>query len=79
MIVAKAVGANKQNIIVVGLTEKDITEMRQGLTKNKDGATEYGFHQLIVFMGDSDQAMIDQLSQAGTVRRDNMNPNAGSG
>lgn len=78
MIVAKTEG-NVGQMIVVGITEADVEEMRRGLTKIKQGNPLYGFSQLIVFMGKSDAAMIETLQQAGTVRSDDMFPGAGSG
>mgnify|MGYP001581688032 CR=1 FL=1 len=78
MIVAKGDGQVGQ-VIIVGLTEADIETMRVGLTKTKQGNPEYGFSQLICFMGESDAAMLKTLEQRGTVRSDDIFPNAGSG
>lgn len=78
MIVAKGDGAVGQ-VIIVGLTESDIAEMRKGLTKIKQGNPLYGFSQLICFMGESDKAMLETLSQQGTVRSDDMFPDAANG
>jgi hypothetical protein len=66
-------------VIIVGLTEADIETMRKGLTKVKQGNPLYGFSQLICFMGESDQAMLEMLEQRGTVRNDDLFPDAGSG
>lgn len=79
MIVAATEGPQRR--ILVGLTEEDVkylTEVK-GRTKVKDGNPQYGFHTLIVFIGDSDESMIKMLSSAATVRSDNMLPNIGSG
>lgn len=78
MIVGKGDGAVGQ-VIIVGLTEEDIKTMRTGRTKTKQGNPQYGFSQLVVFMGESDEAMLKILSQAATVRADDIFPNAGSG
>ena len=70
---------NGGHMLIVGLTEADIDEMRKGLTKTKHGSPEYGFREMVVFMGKSDADMLATLQQAGTVRRDDMFPNAGIG
>ncbi|MBL9123025.1 MAG: hypothetical protein JNG90_05295 [Planctomycetaceae bacterium] len=79
MIVAAAIGETGGRILMVGLTEADILQLRKGRTKTKEGSSEYGFSSLVVFLGKSDQEMIQLLSQAGTVRRDDLFPGVGSG
>ncbi|MBL9123306.1 MAG: hypothetical protein JNG90_06705 [Planctomycetaceae bacterium] len=79
MIVAAGVGATGGRVLMVGLTEADILQLRKGRTKTKEGSPEYGFSSLVVFLGKSDQEMIELLSQAGTVRRDDLFPNVGGG
>ena len=79
MIVAGAEG-QAGHVIIVGLTEADVALMREGLTKTKNGHPLYGFSQLIVFMGDSDEAMMKILNvKKDCLRRDDLHPNAGSG
>jgi hypothetical protein len=79
MIVAKGQSEIGQ-IIIVGLTEADVAEMRKGLTKTKQGNELYGFSSLVVFMGATDNEMIGSLNKAGScVRRDDLFPNAGQG
>lgn len=79
MIVAKGDSPIGQ-VIIVGLTERDVSEMRKGLTKTKQGNPLYGFSSLVVFMGKSDQEMIGTLNlKDGCVRNDDLFPNAGQG
>lgn len=70
MIVAGAKNHRGDNVIVVGLTEGDVTQMRKGLTKTKQGNEAYGFSSLVVFMGKSDEEMVQQLNAGGAVRSD---------
>ena len=79
MIVAKGQSPVGQ-VIIVGLTESDVAEMRKGLTKTKQGNELYGFSSLVVFMGASDKEMMATLNLGdGCVRRDDLFPNAGQG
>lgn len=59
-----------QKTIFVGITEADVKELRRGLTKTKEGSSLFNFRTLIVFMGESDEAMLHLLQQPGTVRQD---------
>lgn len=79
MIVAAGERSQQGHVLIVGLTEADVAEMRKGLTKTKQGNPQYGFHSMIVFMGKSDKEMLELLSQAGTVRNDDIFPTAGQG
>ena len=79
MIVAAGETATGGRLLIIGLTEADIETMRTGLTKTKEGHPQYGFSSMMVFMGPSDAEMIHTLSQAGTVRKDDLFPNAGQG
>jgi hypothetical protein len=68
------------NVLLIGLIESDIDEMRKGLTKTKEGSPEYGFSSLVVFMGTSHEDLLAKLTLAPDCkRRDDMHPNAGSG
>lgn len=79
MIVAAGKDSHGRNIVIVGITDEDITLLRNGLTKTKQGNAAYGFASLIVFHGSSDQEMLKVLSTQATLRSDDINPNAGIG
>lgn len=80
MIVA---GSEPKGTIMIGLCPADIEQLQAGLTKTKQGNEQYGFRQLVVFFGESDQANIELLSKAQggkPIRRvDDIHPNAGAG
>ena len=66
--------------VFVGLTESDIAQMRNGLTKTKQGGPQWGFRSMVVFMGKSDEEMIQLLStQQAPKRQDDLFPNSGQG
>lgn len=85
MIVGIGKEAAGGDCVIVGLTEADIAEMRKGLTKTKQGGPEFGFRSMIVFLGASDEANIELLSQGAAVhglkpeRRDDLFPKTGQG
>lgn len=84
MIVAVGKAVCGGRIILVGLTETDIAQLRKGLTKTKQGGGEFGFREMIVFLGDNDLEVMKLLKQTGLVtdetkRSDDLFPNAGQG
>lgn len=78
MIVARGQSPTGQ-VLIVGLTESDVAQLRKGLTKTKQGNEAYGFSSLIVFMGKSDEEMVKLLSGERTIRSDDVYPNSGQG
>jgi hypothetical protein len=73
MIVAKT--ADPRNVILVGINDKDIEEIKLGKTSIKDGSLEYGFSSLILFYAPTDSDLIKTLQpciKTNTVRQDNI-------
>lgn len=75
-----AAGKSPQGrVLIVGLTDADVAEMKKGLTKTKQGNADYGFSSMVVFMGPSDQANMELLNTEGAARHDDMFRDAANG
>lgn len=79
MIVAVAKGP-VGDVLVVGLTNDDVEQMKKGLTKTKQGGSGWKFSSMVVFMGESDKKMMELLNiDKDTKRDDDIFPNIGIG
>lgn len=77
MIVA---GTEPKGTVLVGLCEEDFDKLRNGLTLTKHGNPQYGFRELIIFMGEDNAAMIKTLEAAlggKPVRHDDLQMGSG--
>lgn len=63
------VGRSDTDTLIIGLCEADIAIMRKGLTKTKHGGPEYGFREMVIFMGKNDQEMLKMLKLSPNHKR----------